>query len=107
MDRRRISQVGGPVLFAVVAVLWTWKPKHPLALHIGVDVIGVVMAVAWLLLLANWLRNTVGWLRWARSGGLRTLGANVTLRSTAPLLAALAAVVAFAFVIAFVISRIG
>jgi hypothetical protein len=93
MDRGRISKLGSWALFAVVAVLWAWKPKHPIALRIAVDVIGIVMAVGWLVIIAIWLLNAAGWLR---SGGLRTLGANVTLSSSGPLLAALATLAALA-----------
>jgi hypothetical protein len=96
MDRGRITKLGSWLLFVVVAVLWAWKPKPPIVLRIGVDVIGIVMAVGWLVIITIWLLNTAGWLR---SGGVRTLGANVTLRSSVPLLAALATLAALALVI--------
>jgi hypothetical protein len=102
MDRSRASKLGTWVLFAVVAVLWAWQPKHPMALRVGVDVIGVVMGVTWLVIIAVWVLNSAGWLR---SGGIRTLGANATLRSSAPLLAALATLAALAALV-LVISRI-
>lgn len=99
MDRRRFSRAGSWVLIAVIVVLWAWKPQHPAALRIGVDVIGVAIGIGWLLIIADWLLSTAGWLAWVRGGGLRSLASNLTLRSSAPLLTALAGLGALAFLI--------
>jgi hypothetical protein len=100
MEQRKLSQWASWALIGVVCVLWAWRPQHPLALRLLVDVSGVVVGIAWLASVATWLRNGVGWLRWVRGGGLRMLGANVTLRSATPLLVCLAGFAAIAFLVA-------